>query len=712
MNRFRLSAAGAIALAALPALTSAQSFNVDIDAASPNAGNGVPPSSYGAAIEQEGFWNSINPSTATTSTLKGLNGVNTSATFTRATNGSFSGGNLMIFDFAFLYNDWQQIPSGAGELVYSFNNLQAGDYLLYTYAHSTGTGGVGVETDVEVVSAGGPDVVQCGGFLSANSFSQFNISHIVHSKTVAAGGSITVKISGTTAAGVVNGFQLVKLPAGAGFPLRKYVDKDAEFSFNSGDSWAQAYQSLQDGLAFATMVGGSNCEIWVAEGFYYPTVFQSSSDRTKSFVIPSGVKLYGGFAGTETDLSQRTAPELFITAMSGAINTAAQTDNSYNVVIADGTSTSTLVDGFSITRGRASGPSVDSHHVGGGVRILNGSPQFRRCKFISNEASFKGAGVYVSGGIPTFTDCLFYQNNCYNGEGGGFASESSLNQRLVNCEFIGNEAIGNGGGAFFGNGPGEMVNCLFSGNHADSELSYGGAVYGDNENADLILRNCTVSGNFTNGSYGGVAVRNGADLTARNCIFWGNTDAIINNPTNENVFNDQINGSTYTSSFTTLQGLAGSAGADPKFVDADGSDNAVGTTDDNCRLSLISPAIDAGDNGQVSADITDIDQDSNFVEVITVDLDGKARRVNINSIADTGAGGNPVVDRGAYETPVPPCTGDFNGDGARDTADLVLLLARFGQVVPPGTNVDVDGSGFIDTTDLTRFLSVFGQPCP
>ena len=354
MNR-SLSIVGAIALSTFAGRSAAaQSFNVDIDNVPPNAGNGVPVSGYEGAVAQAGTWNSIGPATATTSTLKNLDGTNASATFTRATNGSFSGGNLMTSNFGLLYNDWQQIPAGAGnELVYSFNNLQAGNYLLYTYAHNTGTGGVGVKTDVEVVGAGGPDTIQCGGFLSANAFSQFNISHIVHSKTVTAGGSITVKIRGTTGLGVVNGFQLVKL--NGSFPVRKHVDDSAASSFYLGDTWTEPMSDLQDALAFATMVGGANCEIWVAQGFYYPTGFQSSTDRTKSFVIPSGLRIYGGFAGTETSLSQRTSPAFFITALSGAINSSAQTDNSYNVVVADGTSTSTLVDGFSIVRGRASG---------------------------------------------------------------------------------------------------------------------------------------------------------------------------------------------------------------------------------------------------------------------------------------------------------------------------------------------------------------------
>ncbi len=709
MNR-RLFAAGAIALSC--AVGHAQSFNVDIDNPQPSPGAGVPPSSYGGAAEQPGTWNATGTLTGPSITLKHLNGTNSAATLTKPSFANYSGGNLMLFDFALLYNDWAVMPNASTDLVYTFNNLEAGDYLLYTYAHNTGNG-PGFFTDVTVAGAEGPDTIQCGGFLSANAFSQFGVSHIVHSKTVPAGGSITVTIGSSGGfLGVVNGFQLVKLP-GAGFPVRKYVDRDAAFSAYNGDSWAEPYQYLNDALDFARMVGGANCEIWVAQGFYYPTRFQSSTDRDAAFVIPDGVKLYGGFAGTETSLSERTNPELFITAMSGAINTSSQTDNSYNVVVADGTGFNTLIDGFTIARGRASGPSANNQHVGGGVRIISGSPQFRRCKFISNEASFKGAGVYVSAGIPTFTDCLFYQNDCYNGEGGGFASESALNQRLVNCEFIGNQALGAGGGAFFGNGPGEIVNCLFSGNHADSNLSYGGAVYADNEAADLIIRNCTFSANFTNGAYGGVAARNGADLTVRNSIAWGNTDNPMFGTSlqEKNINATSVQGSLLTLSFTTLQGAPGTAGVDPQFVDPDGNDNTIGTTDDNCRLQLTSPAIDAADTNQVSADITDVDQDGNTAEQITVDILGNPRRVNIASVADTGAGSAPMADRGAYETPVPPCTGDLNNDAQRNTADLVIFLGAF-STSGPNIPSDLNNDGFVNTQDLTQFLGVFGVPCP
>lgn len=55
-----------------------------------------------------------------------------------------------------------------------------------------------------------------------------------------------------------------------------------------------------------------NDRIWVAAGTYKPSTDASGNasptdSRTKTFVMKAGVKIYGSFAGTETDLSERTS---------------------------------------------------------------------------------------------------------------------------------------------------------------------------------------------------------------------------------------------------------------------------------------------------------------------------------------------------------------------------------------------------------------------
>jgi hypothetical protein len=141
-------------------------------------------------------------------------------------------------------------------------------------------------------------------------------------------------------------------------------------------------------------------------------------------------------------------------------------------------------------------------------------------------------------------------------------------------------------------------------------------------------------------------------------ILWGNTSEV----TGDQIYN--IFSSYPTISYSLVQDSGGSAGswdinlgndgggnidADPQFVDANGPDDIVGTLDDNPRLQLTSPAIDAGDNDAVPADTLDLDGDLDSAEMLPYDLDGYPRCVDI---PDTGVGPGPIVDMGAYEVQV------------------------------------------------------------
>ncbi|MFM9957344.1 MAG: choice-of-anchor tandem repeat NxxGxxAF-containing protein [Phycisphaerales bacterium] len=67
----------------------------------------------------------------------------------------------------------------------------------------------------------------------------------------------------------------------------------------------------------------------------------------------------------------------------------------------------------------------------------------------------------------------------------------------------------------------------------------------------------------------------------------------------------------------------------------------------------------------------------------------------------------------ALVAPPPPCPGDLNNDGSRNTVDLTLFLSAFGTTVTPSTNgPDFDNNGTVNTADLVTFLALFGVPCP
>ena len=83
-----------------------------------------------------------------------------------------------------------------------------------------------------------------------------------------------------------------------------YVNDDAT-GVNNGTNWTDAFTDLQSALNKAV----TGDEIWVAAGTYQPsvTIDDSSDPRTAAFILKSGVKIYGGFAGDEKDLTKRSS---------------------------------------------------------------------------------------------------------------------------------------------------------------------------------------------------------------------------------------------------------------------------------------------------------------------------------------------------------------------------------------------------------------------
>ena len=168
-------------------------------------------------------------------------------------------------------------------------------------------------------------------------------------------------------------------PASAAF-RRCYVKANAA-GLNNGTSWANAYRSLQSTLGLSTCT-----EVWVAKGTYKPTKRTNSSDpRSATFQLKNGVAIYGGFAGTETVLTQRK-PALNPTILSGNIgSTAVATDNTYHVVTGSNTDNTARLDGFTITAGKADGTSSPDW-FGAGMLIDAGSPNLKNLILSGNQA--------------------------------------------------------------------------------------------------------------------------------------------------------------------------------------------------------------------------------------------------------------------------------------------------------------------------------------
>jgi len=252
-----------------------------------------------------------------------------------------------------------------------------------------------------------------------------------------------------------------------------------------GTDWENAFSDLQAALAVAQ----EGDEIWVATGTYVPT---TEDDRSASFAIPSGVKVYGGFLGTEETLEERNT-EANITILSGEIGDAAVAeDNSYSVVYFSNVSAATVLDGFVITGGYADGlvEGADLSTCGAGV-FNNGeagasSPIIANCLFLENF-SREGAAIYnyanEGEASPTISDCKFvYNRSDFNG--GAIFNDGNFgtcNPTIKNCSFEGNESMYGAGilnRGLYGECQPTISDCLFAENLS---IVRGGAIYNQRE---------------------------------------------------------------------------------------------------------------------------------------------------------------------------------------------------------------------------------------
>ncbi len=158
-----------------------------------------------------------------------------------------------------------------------------------------------------------------------------------------------------------------------------YVDINAAGN-QDGDSWTNAYRSLEQALDRAMHCPGIN-EIWMAEGTYKP-YFEIS--RNNNFSIRPGVKIYGGFQGNETAINQRIYG-MYPTIISGDIGSiGVMTDNLYHVISIQPGAEETLLDGLTIRDGMADGGSLDLQR---GSAIYNsGNLNLQKVTILSSSA--------------------------------------------------------------------------------------------------------------------------------------------------------------------------------------------------------------------------------------------------------------------------------------------------------------------------------------
>ena len=208
-----------------------------------------------------------------------------------------------------------------------------------------------------------------------------------------------------------------------------YVNIDATGS-NTGDSWVNAFTDLQSAL----QMGMYGDEIWVAEGIYKPTVPVDPLDVTDPeknipFRILNGVRLFGGFIGTESTRDQRdwkAHPTILSGDLLGDDNDnidrtePTRSDNSWHVIFMGEVDLgpvdeTTTVDGFTITGGNADPPLPNPDDSGGGLWVIGAhnefsSPILRNLMVTANTAHF-GGGMGCIFSDPTLNNVDFVNNS-------------------------------------------------------------------------------------------------------------------------------------------------------------------------------------------------------------------------------------------------------------------------------------------------------------
>jgi len=231
-----------------------------------------------------------------------------------------------------------------------------------------------------------------------------------------------------------------------------YVNDDATGN-NDGSSWTDAYTDLNDALIAAS----NGEEIWIAEGFYTRT------SSNESFYVEDDELLYGGFAGTETDIDQRDIAN-HPTIISGDVDwndtgvpsstNSSMLNNAKHVFIVDSYNRA-LFDGLIIEH------AFSTDAAGGGIYINNGATnvQISNC-IIRENVSMNRAGVLYYAYDPS----SFYMFNN--------RIEDNVNTDANNSYTIEYRTANNNSANAF-NGDVHFVNNLFK--HNISESSYSNA---------------------------------------------------------------------------------------------------------------------------------------------------------------------------------------------------------------------------------------------
>jgi predicted outer membrane repeat protein len=182
---------------------------------------------------------------------------------------------------------------------------------------------------------------------------------------------------------------------------------------------------------------------------------------------------------------------------------------------------------------------AEDHPGGGGIYCLDSHLEITDCEMINNSAYYdedyaNGGAIHIRNGTANIVNCTIRDNQA--AYGGGIYCRDSVDISLSNCFIEYNRARGYwdefnyfcaggvGGGLDFDHCNVEIRDCVISHNTAaeygDGRASGGGIRLAQ---TNLVLNNCHIEDNLSEGTGGGIAIRNECQVDLIHCFIRHNS---------------------------------------------------------------------------------------------------------------------------------------------------------------------------------------------
>lgn len=205
-------------------------------------------------------------------------------------------------------------------------------------------------------------------------------------------------------------------PQDTGDALVIYIDADCTDPTHQGDTWATAYRSLNEALAYFAGLGTTDnkrLEIHVLEGDLWPRYAYTNLDpKTATISVPattSGepIYIYGGYHRTTDNNTVVRDPLTYRSILNGNHEGKVQENGFYHcITVAAGAKA--VIDGFHVINGYAAGEATRQY--GAGLLVHDGAEVTLNNCILENNTAVEGAAIDARNATLTMNNCVVNNN--------------------------------------------------------------------------------------------------------------------------------------------------------------------------------------------------------------------------------------------------------------------------------------------------------------